>query len=168
MCVSIFTIIFKELITQLATSLDPSNIAKLDRSSGTRWPICKQVCPLDSMAIYPKHGHQLLYSPMIGEMKHPTNIPLPCAFHSISSDVDATHAPTNHQMIWSTSYHHMIILVHRSWPHSSPLRQSIGAKSCLSFTVKCGPSLQSHRLALHTCNWSVEPSHVLIFSTLIT
>jgi hypothetical protein len=45
MCVSIFTIIFKELDTQLVTPLDPSNDAKLDHSSGTRWPICKQVCP---------------------------------------------------------------------------------------------------------------------------
>jgi hypothetical protein len=45
-CVSIFTIIFlKELATQLVTPLDPSIYAKLDRSSGTRWPICKQVCP---------------------------------------------------------------------------------------------------------------------------
>jgi hypothetical protein len=36
-CVSIFTIIFlKELATQLATPLDPSTYAKLDRSSGTR------------------------------------------------------------------------------------------------------------------------------------
>jgi hypothetical protein len=35
-CVNIFTIIFKELITQLVTPLDPSNDAKLDHSSGTR------------------------------------------------------------------------------------------------------------------------------------
>jgi hypothetical protein len=42
---------------------------------------------------------------------------LPCAFHSISSDVDATHAPTNHQMIRSTSYHHVTVLIHRSWSH---------------------------------------------------
>jgi hypothetical protein len=42
---------------------------------------------------------------------------LPCAFHSISSDVDATHAPTISQMIWSTSYHHVTVLVHHSWPH---------------------------------------------------
>jgi hypothetical protein len=34
--ISIFTIIFKELITQLATPLDSSNDAKLDYSSGTR------------------------------------------------------------------------------------------------------------------------------------
>jgi hypothetical protein len=36
-CVSIFTIILlKELTTQLATPLDPSNDAKLDHTSGTR------------------------------------------------------------------------------------------------------------------------------------
>jgi len=38
-----------------------------------------------------------------------------CLAHSILSP--PTHAPTNHQMIWSTSYHHMTVLVHRSWPH---------------------------------------------------
>ena len=31
-----------------------------------------------------------------------------------------------------------------------------------------GPSLQSLQLALHACNRSIKPSHVLIFSTLIT
>jgi hypothetical protein len=51
---------------------------------------------------------------------------------------------------------------------SSPLRRSISAKSCSSFTVTRGLSLQSLQLALYTCNWSIEPSHVLIFSTLIT
>jgi hypothetical protein len=51
---------------------------------------------------------------------------------------------------------------------SSPLRRSISAKSCSSFTITRGPSLQSLRLALHTCNRSIKPSYVLIFSTLIT
>ena len=41
--------------------LDPSNDAKLDDSSGT----------LDSTTIYPKPGHQLLYTPMTSEMKYP-------------------------------------------------------------------------------------------------
>jgi hypothetical protein len=31
----------KELDTQLISPLDPNTYAKLDRSSGTRWPICK-------------------------------------------------------------------------------------------------------------------------------
>jgi hypothetical protein len=52
-----------------------------------------------------------------------------------------------------------------TWPYwfidldltcSSPLRLSIGAKSFSSFTVTRGPSLQSLRLALHTCNRSIE------------
>jgi hypothetical protein len=39
---------------------------------------------------------------------------------------------------------------------SSPLRRSIGTMSCSSFT------------ALHTCNWSIKPSLILIFTTLVT
>jgi hypothetical protein len=31
-----------------------------------------------------------------------------------------------------------------------------------------GSSLQSLQLALHACNWSIKPSLVLIFSTLVT
>jgi hypothetical protein len=53
--------------------------------------------PLDNTAIYPKPDHKILYTPMTGEMKYPINIPLPCAFHFISSIVNATHAPTNHK-----------------------------------------------------------------------
>jgi len=51
---------------------------------------------------------------------------------------------------------------------SSPLLRSIGAKSCSSFTVTHGPSLQSLWLALHSCNRSIESSLILIFSTLVT
>jgi hypothetical protein len=36
---------FKGLVTQITTSLNPSKDAKLDHTSGTRRPICKQVCP---------------------------------------------------------------------------------------------------------------------------
>ena len=63
-----------------------------------------------------------------------------------------------------------------TWPYwfidldhtcSSPLPRSIGAKSCSSFTVTRGPSLQSLRLDLHSCNRSIEPSLILIFSTLV-
>jgi hypothetical protein len=43
---------------------------------------------------------------------------------------------------------------------SSPLRRSISVKSCSSFTVTRGPSLQSLWLTLHTCNRSIKPSHV--------
>jgi hypothetical protein len=55
--------------------------------------------PLDSKVIYPKPGHKLLYTPMTGEKKYPTNIPLPCIFYFISFNVDATHAPIISQMI---------------------------------------------------------------------
>jgi hypothetical protein len=153
MCVSIFTIILKELTTQFATPLDPSNDAKLDHSSGTRWPLCKQVCPLNGTVIYPKPGYQLLYTPMTGEMEMPWVIPLPYAFHSsISSNVDATHASTNHQMIWSTSYHHVIVLVHWSWPHSLFTVASIHRRQVLLKLHRHTRSLASKPL---TC-----PSHL--------
>jgi hypothetical protein len=38
-----------------------------------------------------------------------------------------------------------------------PLCWSISAKSCSSFTITCGPSLQSLRLDLHTCNRLAKP-----------
>ena len=90
--------------------------------------------------------------------KCPTNIPLLCAFHSISSNVDATHAPTL-IIKWYDPLH--II----RWPYwfinldltcSSPLPSSIGAMSCSSFTTTrsiapkpwtCPSCLQSVRQA---------------------
>ena len=136
--------------------LNPSDDAKLDHSSALDDRYVNKFAPLDSTAIYPKPGHKLLYTSMTSEMKCPINIPLPCAFHSITSDVDATHAPTEHQMIWSTSYHHGTILVHRSWLH-------------LLFTVASVHRRQViTQLTLHTCNRSIKPSLVLIFSTLVT
>ena len=83
------------------------------------------------MAIYPKPSHKLLYTSMTGEIKCPTNIPLPCTFHSISFDVDATRAPT----LINKWYDPLYII---TWPYwfidldltcSSPLPRSIGAKS---------------------------------------
>jgi hypothetical protein len=59
-------------------------------------------------------------------------------------------------MIWSTLYHHVTILVHWSWLH-------------LLFTVASVHWCQViTQLVRHTCNRSVEPSFILIFSTLIT
>jgi hypothetical protein len=49
--------------------------------------------PLDNTAIYPKPSYKLLYTPMTGEIKCMV-ISLPYAFHSFSSNIDATHAPT--------------------------------------------------------------------------
>jgi hypothetical protein len=72
--------------------------------------------------------------------------------HSISFDVDATHAPTNHQMIWSTSYHHMTVLVHRSWPHLLFTVASVHRRQVLDlpFTLATGPSSQAS-------SWSSPP-----------
>ena len=92
---------------------------------------------------------------LTGEMKCPTNIHLLCIFHSISFDVDAIHAPTNHQIIWSTLYHHVTVLVHRAWLYLLFTVASVHRRQVIS------------QLALHTYNQSVEPSLILIFSTLI-
>ena len=96
----------------------------------------------------------------------PWVIPLPCAFHFISSIVDATHASTNHQMIWSTSYHHVTILVPRSWLYllftiAFVHRRHVFLKlhrhvvhrskaSDLPFTLAIGPSSQ-------VLSWSSPP-----------
>jgi hypothetical protein len=121
--------------------------------------------PLDSTTIYSKPDHKLLYTPMTGEMKCPTNIPLSCTFHSISSGVDATHAPTISQMIWSTSYHRVTLLVRRSWSHllftvAFVHRRQVLLKihrhmvhrseaSNLSFTLVTGPQVKSCHDLLH-------------------
>ena len=84
MCVSIFTIISQRMLaTQLATPLDPSDDAKLDHSMTLDDRYANKFAPLDSMAIYPKPGHKLLYTPMTGEMKYP-RLYL-CLAHSIPS-----------------------------------------------------------------------------------
>ena len=91
---------------------------------------------LDSTAIYPKRGQQLLYTPMTGEMKCP-RLYL-CLAHSITSPpLSMQHM---HQSIIKLNDPLHII----TWPYwfinldltcFSPLPSSIGAKSCSSFTV---------------------------------
>ena len=106
--------------------------------------------------------------PLTGEMKCPANIPLPCAFHSISSNVDATHAPTNHK--WYDPLH--II----TWPYwfidldftcSSLLPRSIGVKSSLywPFTLATGPS--SQLLSWSSPPWSHNSISYLICNDLL-
>ena len=110
--------------------------------------------PLDSTSIYPKPGHQLFYTPMTGEMKCPRLY------------LCLTHAPTRSIIIWSTSYHHMIIFVHRSWlhllftiafvhRHQVLLKLHRHAVHCskasdLPFTLATGPSSQ-------VMSWSSPP-----------
>jgi hypothetical protein len=50
---------------------------------------------------------------------------------------------------------------------SSPLHRSVGTKSCSSFTIAWSFASKP-RLALHLHNRSIEPSLILIFSTLVT
>ena len=94
--------------------------------------------------------------PMTNEMKCPTNIPLPCAFHSISSDVDATHAPS-----LINKWHDPLHII--TWPCwfidldltcFSPLPSFIGAKSCSSFTVT-----RSIASKPPTCPSRLQPVH---------
>ena len=109
---------------------------------------------------------------LTGEMKCPTNIPLPCTFYFISSNVDATKAPTSINK-W---YDPLRIIM---WPYcfidldltcSSPLPWSIGAKSLLklphhvvcrfkasdlSFTLATGLSSQAS-------SWSSPSSHMTL------
>jgi hypothetical protein len=49
------------------------------------------------MAIYPKPGHKLLYTPMTGEMKCPIGYTFALRIPFHPSNVDTTHAPTNHK-----------------------------------------------------------------------
>ena len=125
--------------------------------------------PLDSTSIYPKPDHKLLYTPMTGEIKCP-RLYL-CLAHFISSPLmlmQRMHQPY-HQMIWSTSYHHVTASVHRSWLHllftiASVHRCQVLLKlphhavyrfkpSDLPFTLATGPSSQA-------LSWSSPPSHM--------
>ena len=113
--------------------------------------------PLDSTIIYPKpviNFSTHLWLAKSNALGYTFALRIP--FHSISFDVDATHAPTNHQMIWSTLYHHMTVLIHRSWLHFLFTVASVHRSQVIT------------QLALHTCNRFVEPSLVLIFYTLVT
>ena len=83
-------------------------------------------------------------------------IPLPCAFHLISSNVDATQAPTYHK--W---YDPLYIIM---WPYwfidlditcSSPLSLSIGAKSLL----KLHRHVRSAAAKPLTCPSHLQPVH---------
>jgi hypothetical protein len=94
--------------------------------------------------------------PLTGEMKCPRIIPFPCPFHSNSSDVDATHAPTNHQIIWSTSYYHVTVLVHRSWPHLLFTVASVHRRQVLVKLHRHMRSLASKPL---TCPSHLQPVH---------
>jgi hypothetical protein len=112
--------------------------------------------PLDSTTIYPKPGHKLLYSPMTGEMKCPIGytFALRIPFHLLRCWCN-TCTNLDRQMIWSTSYHHVILLVYRSWPH---------LLFTVAFVHRCQVLLKLHRHAVHrskasTCPSRLQPVH---------
>jgi hypothetical protein len=99
--------------------------------------------------------------PLTGEMKC-LRLYL-CLAHSIPSP--SMLMQHMHQAI--TKWYDPLHII--TWPYwfidlnltcSSPLRLSIGAKSCSSFTVTRSPSLQSLRLALHTCTGPSSKPHL--------
>ena len=121
------------------------------------------------MAIYSKPGHQLLYSPMTDEMKCPIGytFALRIPFHLLQCRCNTCTNTINNDMIHFISSHDhigssiltLLALHHCHRPSAPSLTQASPPRD---------PSLQSLRLALHACNWSIKPSLVLIFSTLIT
>jgi hypothetical protein len=104
--------------------------------------------------------------PLTGEIKCPTNIPLPCAFHFISSNVYATHAPT----LINKWYDPLHIITQPCWfidlelTCSSPLLQSIGVKSLLKLHYHAKASNLPFMLATSPLSqvqsWSSPPSHM--------
>jgi len=93
---------------------------------------------------------------MTDEMKYPRLYH--CFAHSIPSPpilMQCMHQ-SYHQVIWSISYHHVTALVHRSWLHLLFIVASFHRRQVIT------------QFALYTCNRSVKPSLVLIFSFLVT
>ena len=93
-----------------------------------------------------------------------------CLAHSIPSPLQVCNACTN--------------MINNDMIHFISSRDLVGSSILTSLAFHCclhpsapslaqaspsrGPYLQSLQLALHACNRSIKPSHVLIFSTLIT
>ena len=110
-CVLAFSqIFFKGLVTQFTTPLDSSNDAKLDHSSGTRWPICKKVCLLDSTTIYPKTGHALLYTTFDrwDQMTYKYTFALRILFHLLRYWCNTCTNHITNDMIHSISSHDLV------------------------------------------------------------
>ena len=108
-------------------------------------------------------------TPMTGEMKCLINVHLPCAFYSISSHVNATHAPirsTNDMIHFISSRDIIGSSILTSFAFHRCLHPS--ASSLAQASLPHGPSLQSLQLVLHVCNGSIKLSLILIFATLVT
>jgi hypothetical protein len=124
---------------------------------------------LDSIAIYPKPGYKLLYTPMTGEIKCPIGytFALCISFHLLQCRCNICTNMINNDIIHFIS---SCDLIGSSILISLALHCCIGpsAPSLCSSIPPYGPALQSLRLVLHSCNRSIKLSFILIFSTLVT
>ena len=114
----------------------------------------------------PYPGHQLLYTPMTSEMKCPIGYTfvLCIPFHLLQCQCNTCTNTINNDMIHFISSCDLIgssILTSLAFHHC--LHPS--APSLAQASLPHGPSLQSLQLALHTCNRSIKPSLVSVFST---
>jgi hypothetical protein len=124
--------------------------------------------PLNSTTIYPKSGHQLLYTPMTGEIKCP-KLYL-CLAHSIpspSSLMQHIHQPITK---WYNPLHIIMWLywfIDLNFTCSSPLLWSICDRSSLNmpFTLATGPSSQV--LSWSSPRWSHDSKSCLICNELL-
>ena len=123
---------------------------------------------LDSMAIYPKSSHKLLYTPMTSEMKCPIGytFALRILFQLLQCWCNTCTNHITNNMIHFISSRDLI---------GSSILTSLAFHRCLRPLAPSlaqasprGPLLQSLQLALHACNRSIKLSFVLIFFTLIT
>ena len=136
-CVSIFTIISQRIshsTCRVTQSKRWCRVRSLEWHLDDRY--ANKFTPLGSTAIYPKPGHQLLYTSMTGEMKCP-RLYL-CLAHYIQSPQMSMQHMHQHDQQWYDPLH---IITWSYWfidldfTCFSPLPSSIGAKSCSSFTA---------------------------------
>ena len=106
--------------------------------------------------------------PLTGEMDYSTNIPLPCAFHFISSDVDTTHAPTRstNDMIHSISSHDHIgssiltsLALHHCFGPSAPSLCS--SFPTMRFVTSKSPTCPSRLQPVHQSKPHLDPLHLV-------
>jgi hypothetical protein len=151
LCASLFTIIFKELITQFTTPFNPNTYAKLDHLSGTRWPI-QTGLPL--LIVRPSIINVVInFSTHLWPVKWNVlgyTFALCIPFHLLQYWCNT--CTNQSQMIWSTSYHHVTILVHWSWLHLLFTVASVHWRQVLDlpFTLATGLSSQ-------VMSWSSPP-----------
>ena len=146
----------------MQTSLNPVTRVALDDRYSNKF------ASLDSTSIYPKPGHQPLYTPMTGEMKCP-RLYL-CLAHSIPTPPLLMQHMYQPITKWYDPLH--IIM----WPYwfidldftcFSPLLQSIGAKSSLNLPFTLATSPLSQVMSWSSPPWSHDSMSCLMCNELL-